>query len=310
MRIFLTGATGYVGSAALDALVRAGHDVTAIVRNAEKAKRVASRGAKPVIGDLGDPASYKTAATGHDGYLHAAYEYSGRGHDVDQSVVETLASLVRGPRGSKGAGVGRCLLYTSGIWVLGRTTRPAAEDAPTNPIRLVDWRPAHERIVQEVTSGGGRGIVVRPGIVYGGSRGIIGDLLKDAHNGLIRVVGDGKNRWPMVYDRDLADLYARLVASPDASGVFHANDEADETVNDMVEAIAAHMTVRPEVRYIPLEEARAKQGPYADALALDQVVRSRRARALGWAPTLHSVARNVPRLVEEWRAGITSEHSV
>ena len=62
----------------------------------------------------------------------------------------------------------------------------------------------------------------------GGGHGLVGDLLKSASNGLVRVIGDGNNHWPLVYDRDLADLYARLAASGDASGIYHANDEGDE----------------------------------------------------------------------------------
>ena len=144
-------------------------------------------------------------------------------------------------------------------------------------------------------------MVVRPGIVYGGGRGIVGELVKNVSNGLARVVGSGENHWPLIYDRDLADLYARLVNTPTASGVYHANDEGDETVNDIVAALAQHASIQPSVRHVPLAEARKKMGPYADALALDQIVRSPRARGLGWSPTLHSVARNVPRLLEEWR---------
>ena len=130
---------------------------------------------------------------------------------------------------------------------------------------------------------------------------MVGDLLKMATNGLVRVVGDGNNHWPLIYDRDLADLYARLAANPEASGIYHANDEGDERVNDIIAAIKPHVALRPDVRYVPIEEARSKMGPYADALALDQVIRSPRARALGWTPTLHSVAGNAARLLEEWR---------
>jgi hypothetical protein len=108
-----------------------------------------------------------------------------------------------------------------------------------------------------------------------------------------------------VYDRDLADLYARLAADDDASGVYHANDEGDERVNDIVSAISPYLPVRPDVRHVPIEEARSKMGAFADALALDQVVRSPRARAIGWTPTLHSVAGNAARLLEEWRASRT-----
>jgi nucleoside-diphosphate-sugar epimerase len=176
-----------------------------------------------------------------------------------------------------------------------------AEDAPLNPAGLVAWRPAHEQLVVGAAGDGLRTMVVRPGIVYGGGRGIVGDMFRDAANGLLRIIGAGENHWPAVYDRDLADCYVRLASSAGAAGVFHACDEADERVNDIVGAIAAQATVAPEIRRMPLEEARAKMGAYAEALALDQRVRCPRLRALGWAPTLHGVARNAARLLEEWR---------
>jgi hypothetical protein len=93
------------------------------------------------------------------------------------------------------------------------------------------------------------------------------------------------------------------VAREDTAGVYHANDEGDERVNDIIEAISPHVSFRPDVRHVPIAEARAKMGTHADALSCDQVVRSPRARALGWTPGLHSVAGNAARLLEEWRAG-------
>jgi len=302
MRIFLTGATGYIGSAVLEALLRAGHQVSALVRDREKAERVTRLGVQPLIGDLSNPASYASAAESADGVIHTAFEYSKRGPEVDRQAIDTL--LASAEQRATGASTERpFLIYTSGVWVVGKATKPASEDAPVNPTPLVAWRPEHEKAV---LAGGAnvrlRTAVIRPGIVYGGSRGIISDLLKDAANGLVRVVGSGRNHWPCIYDRDLADVYVRVAASPDAEGIFHANDEADERVNDIVEAIAGHMQMRPDVRHMPLEEARSKLGPYADALALDQKVRSPRARALGWTPTLRSIAGNVARLLEEFRA--------
>ena len=187
--------------------------------------------------------------------------------------------------------------------MLGNTAGKAAEDAPVRPTPLVAWRPDHEQLVLD--AGRGRRLrtsVVRPEIVYGGGRGIISDLLKTAANGLVRVIGDGRNHWACVYDRDLADLYLRVATDPHAWGIYHATDEADERVADIVEAVARQTKMQPDVRNVPIEEARAKMGPYADALALNQIVRSPRARALGWAPTLHSVAGNVARLLEEFRA--------
>ncbi len=295
MRLFLTGATGHIGSAVLDALVRAGHDVTAIVRNGERAALVSARGARAVVGNLADAASYR-AALGYEGYVLAAWENSRRGPDVDRLATLSLLGAARHSRA-------RCVIYTSGVWVLGQTREPATEEATVNPSSYVTWRPAHERMVLEAASDGLRAIVVRPGIVYGGSRGIVADMLRDASNGLVRVIGTGENHWPLVYDRDLGDLYARLVSRSDASGIFHANDEGDERVTDLVDAIASQTAFRPEVRHMPIEEARKKMGAYADALALDQIVRSPRARALGWTPMLRSVAGNIARLLEEWRAG-------
>jgi nucleoside-diphosphate-sugar epimerase len=293
MRIFLTGGTGYVGGAVLDALLRGGHRVDALVRNSQAAATVQARGATPVFGDLLDPATWRDAAAAADGAIHGAAESGPRARQVDAAAVDVLTSLP--PKDH------RFIVYTSGIWVLGPAPAAVDERAALNPAELVSWRPAHEQRVLD--AGGVRPIVIRPGIVYGGARGIVADIFKDVANGLVRVVGNGDNHWPLIYERDLGELYLRVVNIETASGVYHANDEGDETVNDLVDAIGAHAKIRPSVRHVPLPEARQKMGPYADALALDQIVRSPRARGLGWAPTLHSVGGNAVRLLDEWRNG-------
>jgi nucleoside-diphosphate-sugar epimerase len=299
MNIFLTGATGYIGSAILDTLLRNGHLVTALVRDREKAERMSMRGVQGVVGELSKPNAYAAAAEACDGIIHAAFEGSKRGATVDREAIENLLAIAARMRPGEQKPF---FVYTSGVWVLGKTTRTAAEDAPVKPAALVAWRPEHETLVLDGGANGAvRTALIRPGIVYGGSRGIIGDMLKDAANGLIRVIGSGKNHWPCVYDRDLADVYLRIATNPDASGIFHANDEGDERVNDIAEALAHHAKTPADIRHVPLEEARAKMGDYADALALDQKVRSPRARALGWTPSLRSVAGNVARLLEEYR---------
>src|SRR5436189_6122614 len=99
MRIFLTGATGYIGGAVLDALVRGGHDVTALVRDNEKARRVAKRGGRPVIGNLAEPDSYRDSADAQDGYVHAALvTSSGRGPAGAQAGLETIMASARRAR--------------------------------------------------------------------------------------------------------------------------------------------------------------------------------------------------------------------
>jgi nucleoside-diphosphate-sugar epimerase len=277
--------------------------VTALVRDNEKARSIARRGGHPVVGNVADPASFRASADAQDGYIHAAFDStSGKGPEVERTALETMIAAARRPRtAGSTAPEKRFVIYTSGVWVLGSRPDAATEDAPINPISLVSWRPDIEDLVLGAQSEHLRTIVVRPGVVYGGSSGMVGDIFKAAANGLVRVVGDGNNHWPLVYDRDLGDLFARLVASGDASGIYHANDEGDERVNDIVAAIAPYLPVRPDVRHVPIEEARNKMGAFAEALALDQIVRSPRARSLGWTPTLHSVGGNAARLLEEWR---------
>ena len=294
-RVFLTGGTGYVGSAVLDALVRGGHQVTAIARDPEKVAGIESRGARGLLAELGTPARYMDIALESDVVVHAALEHSPRGAQLDGDLLDRLLPAL------SDTGSAKTFIYTSGIWLIGPAPDPADESVPVAPTPYAAWRAPLERRVLEATTLSLRTAVVRPGVVYGGKRGIVSDLLKNALNGLVRVIGPGTNHWPCVYDRDLGELYARIAETPEASGVYHVNDEGDEQVNDIVEAIADHVSPRPDIRHVPLEEARAKMGPYADALALDQRLRCPRARAIGWTPTLRSVSGNVARLLEEYR---------
>lgn len=297
MRVFLTGANGYLGGAVLDAFVRAGHAVTALAPHKERGVALAGRGATPVIGEVGTRGPWRDAAAGHDAWVHVSVELAVGALESDAAAIETILAAARD------GDAPRVFVYTSTVWVLGPAPTPVDEASPVNPVSIAAWRVAHEQRVLAAATPSLRTAIIRPGIVYGGARGIVGDLFKDGANALIRLVGDGQNRWPLVYERDAAELYVRVATTSGASGVFHATDESDERVMDIVEMIARHSKTGADVRHIPLEEARAKMGPYADALALDQVVRSTRSRAIGWSPTLRSVAGNVPRLYEEWRRG-------
>lgn len=296
LRLFLTGGTGYIGAAVLDAALKAGYQVSAIARDPEKVDRLNAMGATGILAELATPRRYLDAVRRADLVIHTALEDSPRGPQVDRTFLDQVIPVL------SATGRPTTLVYTSGIWVIGNTHAPADETVALDPAEISAWRVAHEQLVLDAATSHLRTVVMRPGIVYGDGRGIIGDILKDALNGLIRVVGSGQNHWPCVYDRDLADAYIRIAQSPDASGIFHVTDEGDERLIDIVDAIAGNLSQRPDVRHVGLEEARAQMGPYADALALDQVVRSPRVRALGWTPTLKSVAGNVARLFEEYRS--------
>jgi len=301
MHIFLTGATGYIGSAVLDALLKAEHRVTVMVRDAEKAAAAAARGASPVLGDLRTPARYLAHAASADAVVHTAIASGAHGPALDRAFLDAVLPA------QAATGRPRTFIFTSAIWVLGAQPHAADETAPLAPATHVAWRPGHEARVLEAASSTLRTAVIRPGIVYGGGRGIVAEMVKDALNGLVRVTGDGANHWPCIYQRDLGDLYERVVSTPTAAGVFHATDEQDEAVADIARALAEHVTPVADIRFVPLAEARAKHGAYADALALDQIIRSPRAHALGWAPTLHGITANVPRLFEEYRGAAPEE---
>ena len=150
MRIFLTGATGYIGAAVLDALVRGGHEVTALVRDNEKAARVTARGAHPVVGNLGEPESYRAAADAQDGYIHTAFD--GR-RDADRRSIASRSKRSSRRRSGRArpdrtAPPTRFVIYTSGVWVLGRAPR-AGGRRRAGQSRFRSWRggPAHEELV-------------------------------------------------------------------------------------------------------------------------------------------------------------------
>ena len=127
MRIFLTGGTGYIGSAVLDAFAKAGHHVDALVRNNERAEQVQARGAHPVIGDLADPSTYADAAAAAEGIVLTAADNSPRRAEIESRTLDAVLSTP--------ATRGRFVIYTSGVWVLGPTTSPAARPRPRRSSR-------------------------------------------------------------------------------------------------------------------------------------------------------------------------------
>lgn len=297
MRIFMTGATGYVGSAVADALAAAGHDVTALNRSPGKDEGLRGRGHAPFRGDLTDPGGWREEAARHDALVHCAFEY-GAPSDADAEAVAALLGAARD-------GAPEVVVYTSGCWVLGETgEEPADETAPVDrPAEVVAWRPAHERRVLEETGDGVAGAVVRPGMVYGGHSSLTGKLCfgPAAEEGAARCVGDGENRWSMVYRGDLARLYVLLVESR-ARGVFHGVDGTPLPAARVARAASRAAGAGGDVRHLPLEEAREMLGPVADALSLDQRLAARRSREAGWSPVRTSFVEAAEMAYREWKA--------
>jgi nucleoside-diphosphate-sugar epimerase len=278
MKLFVTGATGYIGAAVTERLCSAGRQVFGLARSEESARKLERLGATPVRGDLRDAATMQEAARNSDGAIHMAMEHSAEGPHLDAAVVEGMLAAL--------GGTGRPFLYTSGIWVMGDTGgRVVDEDSAVNPATAVSWRPAREERVRRAP--GVRGIVIRPGIVYGRSGGIIGDFERAAReDGVVRHVGTGSNRWPCVHLEDLADLYLLALDNAAAGSLYFGAAEAAVSVAEIARAAARGVPVEA----IPLEEARQTMGAYADALAMDQRISAAKAmRELGWSPRRKSV---------------------
>lgn len=280
MRVFVTGASGYVGSAISAAFLEAGHEVTGLYHSSRSGDRVRELGAEAVQGDISDPSTFESAARDHDVYVHAALDAENAA-EADEAAIEAFLRLT----GAAANQPARMLLYTSGCWVLGDTgDEPAGEDAPTDhPAHVVAWRPRHEEIVLAATTPRVPTAVIRPGMVYGGSGGLVSRLFETAaEEGAATYVGDGENRWSLVHRTDLARLYVQ-VAEKREEGVFHGVDGQPLKVSE-VARVASIAAGAGETRGVPVDEARERLGPMADALVLDQALVGRRAAEIGWQP--------------------------
>ncbi len=302
LRVFVTGATGYIGSAIVRELTRAGHSVSGLTRWADRTVYLKELGATPVVGDMRDPSSYRDVAIDHDVLIHAAAEDSERRAQADRAAVDGLLDAARVIL-DHDAEASRTIIYTSGCFVLGDTGgAPAAEDASTEDApELVAWRVPHEEIVLDAGDERLATAVVRPGMVYGGHGGVIGDFFHTAEkNGAAEFVGDGTNHWSPVYRGDVARLY-RMIAEVGARGVFHCSEGEGTRVGDLAVAASSATSAEGATRRFRLEEARKKMGAFADALVMDQVVVSPRAEALGWTHEHPPFLRSAPQVYEEWK---------
>jgi nucleoside-diphosphate-sugar epimerase len=283
MRILLTGATGYIGSAVLDALVGAGHDVTAVVRNERAALRAAARGATAVQGDVTDVDWFAARLAEADAAIHTAAPDDGAA-EFDDAVIEAAIRAYGED--------GRRFVLTSGIWEYGSGT-DLDDHAPVDPPRLVAWRvPREERLL----ASGVDAAVVAPGIVYGYDRGLVSSLVVDAPRtdaGALRLIGDGSQHWTLVHVDDLARLYLAVVEAVGVRGRVIGSDGSPTTVRALAEAVAV-ATAAAGVAVETPDASRERLGAaFADALLLDQAASGRAARALGWVPEHASVIDDV-----------------
>ncbi|GGM74587.1 NAD-dependent epimerase [Lentzea pudingi] len=267
MKVFITGASGYIGKATLASLLRQGHVVEALARSDASATAVREAGATPVSGGLADLDVLTTAASRADAVIHLA--------QADSAEADLAAATAM----QHGEGT---YVHTGGTWVYGDTNGVADEDAPWNPPALVAWR----KEVEEQVLARGRSVVIRPGLLYGGENRLI-DLFftrPGKESGAVPYIGDGTNHWSLVHVDDLADLYVAALTAR-AGSVYVGVGGVDPTAYEIATALSHGAGLEGKTISLTLDEARAKMGPIADAFALDQRFTPARAtQELGWKP--------------------------
>ena len=285
MQVFLTGATGYIGSAVAERLRQAGHTLTGLARSDDAARRLTAAGIQPVKGDFSDPARVGTATKAADGAISMATTYDPA---VDGPAVDAILNAL--------AGSSKPFVYTSGIWSHGDTGgKVVDETSAPKPVALIAWRQEVEERVLEAARRGVRSTVIRPAIVYGRGGGIPAGFVDSARkDGSARFVGAGQNRWPFVHIDDLAELYLLALEHAPAGTLLLGVAGSSYPVRDVAAAASRGAGTGGQTQAWPLEEARKTLGPYADALVLDQQASGQRARELlGWKPSRPDILHDI-----------------
>jgi nucleoside-diphosphate-sugar epimerase len=275
MKVFLTGASGYIGSAVAEALQARGDQVIGLARSEDAAKKLEARGVQVLRGDLQNLDTLRQGAQEADGVIHTATTNNG---ELDSAAVYAMLEALQGTN--------KPFIFTSGVWVLGNTgDKIVDEDYPVNPVPLVAWRAGLEEDVLVAARHGVRAMVIRPAMVYGRAGGLFTSFIETAKGDGARFVGNGENRWTGVHVEDLADLYVAALHQAPAGTLLHGASGDAVRVRLIAEAANRAVNTGPCVVPWPLEEARKELGPFADALAMDQQVSGMRAkRVLGWSP--------------------------
>jgi nucleoside-diphosphate-sugar epimerase len=278
MRIFVTGATGFIGSAVVPELIEAGHQVLGLTRSEEGAKALKAAGAEVQHGNLDDLESLKSGAAASDGVIHLAFNHDFSKFQencaLDKRAIEALGSVL--------AGSERPLIVTSGTAGLGAPGQVATEDVDVPPD--FPFPRVSEQTVFSLK--GVRASVVRlPQVHDTVKQGLVSYLIAIAREkGVSAYVGDGGNRWSAAHVLDVGHLYRLVLEKNEAGAKYHAVGEEGVPMRQVAETIGRGLKI--PVKSISVEEAQSHFGWLAMFAVHDlQASSSKTRQKLGWNPT-------------------------